>query len=253
MRKYCSFVLVLLICVLLCGCGIWVEDPDPATPQEAMIQLFMDEHKLHSLPATDFSVEYLGCFDDVHVGFINGGLNYTTAMEDDEIGGLVFHYTSSQKLQAYRGNELLELSEAYDSGWFTEEGITQVFEKYRERYPGLYVDYWMKVHYLEQFEKNGKYTVNDVRIESYGMCGDCRVAFVDTTDMAYLAVLTEENIAGYSFRYTSSRTLKVYKDGEYKSLQEAYDAGWFDTSSLGLFFVSYRDAHPSYYEEDNWA
>lgn len=130
MKKNCLFVLALLICILLCGCGVWVEDPYPATPQEAMIQLFMDKHDLNSLPLSDFSVDYLGCYDDVHVGFINGGLNYTAALEEDEIGGFVFHYTSGQKLQAFRGYELLELSEAYEAGWFSEEAFAQLHSDY---------------------------------------------------------------------------------------------------------------------------
>lgn len=256
MKKAISLLLVTVFLFGLVGCGLGSNAAEPTlSAEDQMKQDYLDQlQRDHDYTLEDVKIDSYGVYNGCHVAFVETlDLAYSTALTFDYLGEYTFKYPTSRKLTAYKDGQFMGLEDAYEAGWLTMEDVSQVFEKYRERYPGLYVDYWMKVHYLEQFEKNGKYTVDDVRIESYGMCGDCRVAFVDTTDMAYLAVLTEENIAGYSFRYTSSRTLKVYKDGEYKSLQEAYDAGWFDTSSLGLFFVSYRDAHPSYYEEDNWA
>ena len=50
-----------------------------------------------------------------------------------------------------------------------------------------------------------------------------------------------ETVAGVEFRYrSSSRKLKVYKDGEKLSLQEALDAGWLSETSIHELWGYYQ-------------
>lgn len=234
MKRFLSFLLIsVFLLSLLVGCQTYPDDP-----QEAMIQAYLKSTG-YNIPSSDLLVEYLGCFEDVHVGMMGGLIAVSPAGGEEDIGEYEFRYFDSRRLQAYRNGKIQDLSEAYKAGWVSDDSITQIYAEYIDMYPGLYEDYWMRAVYLTQFDKTGKYTIDDVRIESYGTYNRCLVAFVDTYDSNYTDTITEETIAGYTFCYTSSRTLKVYKGRQYKSLQEAYDAGWLEESDLGFILLKH--------------
>lgn len=132
MKIIACFLLVAMLLPVLCGCQTSSQDP-----QNAMIQAYIKLHDLQNEEANDISVEYLGCFEEAHVGLL-GGIVISPAFEDDEIGGLMFSYPDSGKLQVYLDGEIKELSEAYNAGWLSDEALEDIWEKYKEVRPYMY-------------------------------------------------------------------------------------------------------------------
>lgn len=70
-------------------------------------------------------------------------------------------------------------------------------------------------------------TADQVRIDHYygTYQGDAVALFVSATTIAYAAVMVEETIAGYDFRFGSSKKLYIYHESEFTPLKEAYETG----------------------------
>jgi hypothetical protein len=72
-------------------------------------------------------LELVSQVDDTYVMFVNmPGWCYLAAITKVEIGGLVFQYSSSQEMYAYRDGSFLNLKEAYESGWLSDGQLLTV-------------------------------------------------------------------------------------------------------------------------------
>ena len=106
--------------------------------------------------------------------------------------------------------------------------------------PTLSAEDQMKQDYLDQLQGDYDYTIEDVKIESYGVYNGCHVAFVETLDSCYAAVITYDVLGEFTFRYTSSRKLKAYNDGQFMGLEDAYEAGWLDDAAVEALYEAYH-------------
>lgn len=85
-----------------------------------------------------------------------------------------------------------------------------------------------------------EYGKDELRVEYYGEYEGAYIAFVDGP-WDNNGMDGSEIVAGVEFRYrSSSRKLKVYKDGEKLSLQEALDAGWLSETSIHELWGYYQ-------------
>lgn len=87
----------------------------------------------------------------------------------------------------------------------------------------------------------------DVSLRVFGIFGDAYALFVDG-HLAYSDVLTSETVCGVTFRYPSTQTMYVYADGQFYSLQEAYDAQMITYEDILAIYKNYKSAYPVYYE-----
>lgn len=84
------------------------------------------------------------------------------------------------------------------------------------------------------------YTKDDLTVEYYGEYEGAHIAIVDGP-WDSPGWMQTEIVAGVEFVYSSgSRELKVYKDGERMSLQEALDTGWLSEASIHELWGYYK-------------
>lgn len=94
---------------------------------ELMKLAFLKKHDPHGEYTTrDLTVLYYGQFGQAHVGFINGILMYTQALTSDNIDGVIFRYTTGQKLQVVCEGQLMSLKEAYEQGLLTRDDLIAI-------------------------------------------------------------------------------------------------------------------------------
>lgn len=87
----------------------------------------------------------------------------------------------------------------------------------------------------------------DASLRVFGIFGDAYALFVDG-HLAYSDVLTSETVCGVTFRYPSTQTMYIYADGQFYSLQEAYDAQMITYEDILAIYKNYKSAYPVYYE-----
>lgn len=70
-------------------------------------------------------------------------------------------------------------------------------------------------------------TTEDVDIYKYfGKYNNCVAIFIDSILYDYNEKVWSENVAGCTFLYSSSRQISIYKNGEFTTLNIAYNKGW---------------------------
>lgn len=65
---------------------------------------------------------------------------------------------------------------------------------------------------------------------------------------AYLDALCGEAVAGYTFHYNNVCTISVLRDGELKSLGEAYELGWLTAEDVAQICSRHREFYPGLYD-----
>ena len=102
-----------------------------------------------------------------------------------------------------------------------------------------YPEIQMKIAYIEQHCPNSDIRPDQLEIESYGTYDGCTVAFIHGP-FIYLQALMEERVGHYTFYYDDSQRLWAYKDGEYKSMPDAYAAGWLNEKAVKEILTKQR-------------
>lgn len=97
----------------------------------------------------------------------------------------------------------------------------------------------MKVDAIAQFKLKGD---PEVRFEVYGVFGDVYVLFVEFG--GELDVICSETVDGIEIWYGSHMTMRVYYNGHYYKLQEAFDAQIIDHFKLESAVENYYYFHP---------
>ena len=106
----------------------------------------------------------------------------------------------------------------------------------------------------DEYKANAEahYTINNVRITYLEPCGDAYVLFI-TDFKPFLEWYTSETIVGnhdYEFRYSTSQSLKVYRDGKFSSLQYALDNGVISEDELSTVWNAYKTKHSDLYDSN---
>ena len=134
-------ICMVLACALVAGCAT----AGPASGwkkmerqiQEDAVKAFCTEND--ACEPEDVFLELVSQVDDTYVMFVNmPGWAYLAVITKVEIGGLVFQYSSSQEMYAYRDGSFLNLKEAYESGWLSDGQLLTVwmdYVTYKRQYP----------------------------------------------------------------------------------------------------------------------
>ena len=88
---------------------------------------------------------------------------------------------------------------------------------------------------------------DDVSVDSYGTYSGCTVGYINGP-FAYLQAEDGEKVGPYIFRYSDSQKMLAYKDGQIKSMKEAYALGWLDKDAVAQIFEKHKQAHPFLYD-----
>ncbi len=114
----------------------------------------------------------------------------------------------------------------------SDELIKQIEEDYTEL-DSTYHKYDPEIH--------GEYYVRNY----YGSYNGAAVCLMDGTKTLYLTVVKVETVAGSEFIYGNSNTIQVWKDGNFYSLEEAYQKGFLTKEEIAIIADIHN--HGKYY------
>ncbi len=158
-RFYGIVIFLLLSAVLLSGCrpanmeGTGDSSTPPVTttrhiqptqPTTEPIRELTWQEDMIAIHLLDGNKEYTerisfreyATFGDMHVTFMDCPCHmYMDVIEQESLGECLFVYPSSQRLLVYRegDTEFLQLKDAYQAGWFTDDELASLHEKYMSR------------------------------------------------------------------------------------------------------------------------
>ena len=156
-------------------------------------------------------LRYYGTYSDCVVFMLPAAETGETFFE---VAGWPFRHDSGFAIYAYRSGEFALLEDAYNQGWLTSSHILTICVRH-DAY-GLDIEY-------------------------FGEYDGCHVAFVNSGLYAYADMISEIEVAGYTFWYPCIREMDVYKDGEYASLSDAYELGWLSDKVVGRLWNYYTN------------
>ena len=107
----------------------------------------------------------------------------------------------------------------------------------------------MKKAYLKQYNVGAGVKAEELSLDSYGTYNGCTVAFIHGP-FGYPAVLTSETVGPCVFQYSDTNKFVVFKDGECKSLSNAYKDGWLDDAALQQLLAKHMENKPYLYAEE---
>ena len=113
----------------------------------------------------------------------------------------------------------------------------------------LRCEYAMKEAYIEQCipeDMKDAYTPNMIQIWSYGTYDGCTVGYFGSKTDGSQA-LSVELVAGQAFYYPSPVKMLAYKNGEFKSMEEAYRCYWLDKDAISQILEKHRRDLPELY------
>ena len=102
---------------------------------EAYAQKWLSDSDIASIAnlsgASVMQVEYYGQYDGCYVGFIrNSFFGYPEAELTVRVAGLDFFYSDYQQLTVCKDGQALDLDEAYEAGWLSDEEVQRLWNYY---------------------------------------------------------------------------------------------------------------------------
>ena len=89
----------------------------------------------------------------------------------------------------------------------------------------------MEDAFISQFCSASEKSQEDLTIVTYGAYNGCTVLDI-IIHLDNQVWPDSEKVGAYNFHYSRDNGLMAYKDGVYKSLQEAYSEGWLDNEDV---------------------
>ncbi len=87
-------------------------------------------------------------------------------------------------------------------------------------------------------------TPDQIKLRFMGVFGQIYIMFVDVKDMMYADVITIDNVEGFRFVYSRSQQMQAWFEGEFYTLNCAYDAGLLTQEDLRTLSLDYYAAYP---------
>lgn len=200
--------------------------------------------------------QYFGTYDNCIVVSIN--MNSDIPPSDDieeKIENYKFVYSSRKRgISVYRNGSFTSLSDAYEKGWLSKEDVRDIYH-YHSTDTAIKNIYTpspiiplstekaikIKQDYIKRYnvdDEDEKYFIIE---EYFGIYNNCIVMLIDCAH-TYATMEYEIEIAGYEFVFPVIREFDVYRNGEFTSLEKAYEKGWVSKEDV-------RDIH-YYYSTD---
>lgn len=89
---------------------------------------------------------------------------------------------------------------------------------------------------------------DELSIDSYGTYNGCTVCYVNGS-FVYADVIDGEKVGPYIFRYPDSQKMLSYKDGQIKSMAEAYKLGWLNDDAVKQIHEKHKQEYSYVYDE----
>ncbi|MBQ9131575.1 MAG: M56 family metallopeptidase [Clostridia bacterium] len=205
---------------------------------------------------------YYGAYRDYAVLFVaesmgpyNGG--------DFYCGRYRFGYHMEYILAVYRGGDFYHLNTAYENGWITDAELKSIWEaqnltngRYVEPDPPPAYDtlpaeailarvgalsedmiLTIKTDYLSRYPSD-YYGISSLRLCYYGEFNGA-IAFIMDGLGGYPQAVYKEKIGGVLFSYSCHRTIAIYHNGSFYSLQGAYEKGLLTMEDLRILRENY--------------
>ncbi len=235
--------------------------------KKAYLKKYSNHNKPRELVLEDVEIKkYYGTYNNCDVVLLDFNASYDFDKEV-EIAGYSFVFSDWRETEAYRNGEFKSLKDAYSSGWLSKEDIKAIHYYHtnnayieniytplspvpeakvavlKTRYLNFYKDL------VEEAEKElGRdITIADVTISdyfgAYGIERDCMAMIIDCKYIApdVSPAVTKVKLANCTFIFASSKTIDIYYNGEFMTLEEAYKAGGLkddDVKQLHYYYTN---------------
>jgi len=169
-----------------------------------------------------FNIErYYGCFGDVVFVYRGGGgLAYTLAEWTDSVAGYKYHYSDGNSIYVWAYGTFMTMEDAYEQGIITKEQVAVIYGEGKFIKLGAGKTFAALRRKIEaDYAKSGE---NDTISRFYGIFDGCVPVMFNQPEQG---AISQEKVAGQTFNYNGGNTIKVWKDGNFYSLTEAYAQG----------------------------
>lgn len=168
--------------------------------------------------------------DDLCFFFAHGLYNTYFYYISEEVADCKFIYPNSNNLLVLHKDEVLSVTKAFEKGIINEARVKVLFELYKNQYVDLYNNEVMALDYNlllkiknEYATKHGVVESEKINVSNYlGTYDEAVVLFI--SHGVYFQELTTEIVDGIEFTYSNSIKLSVYKNGEFYSLETAFES-----------------------------
>ena len=107
----------------------------------------------------------------------------------------------------------------------------------------------IKKAFIEQRPAAKDLTEDDLSIDSYGTYNGCTVGYI-IGPFFYTQALSGEKVGPYMFEYSDSQKMLAYKDGQIKSMAEAYALSWLDKDAVKQILEKHKQEYAYLYDSN---
>ncbi len=157
--------------------------------------------------------------------------------------------SNSRYVKVWKDGKIYTLQEAVDKGFFTEKQLNLLKEnRFHEKYTTVNKPYSnVKVasvgkpedELIKQIEADyaALNSINGYKAEAsvrkyYGTYGDCVPCYFYCSVLCYIQVHCSYVTDGREFNYGDGNVIRVWRDGEFYSVQEAFDLGFLSAEDV---------------------
>ena len=209
------------------------EDEDmPKDKHEAIAYIYAKQHNF------DKDIVHVKCyaeFNNACVTNINvcDPIEGTTYLTVDDV---TYVFPTAEQFTVYYDGEFFDLQEAFDAALLTHDDLVDLKYIHRESYYDLYAKLGTIELTVDEQNMITSAYANLHNISEDLVLYDCYGRF-DGTYVLYFysvgsAIVTHLTVDGVGFVFGSSVQFKVYHDGEFCNLQEAFDNGFLSHDDL---------------------
>lgn len=231
------------------------EDKAAAATKEAYRQIGYDPHRFFNDSKFE-EYHYYGKIGGKVFIAVEQTTNYFTAYDVADFSFVYAGFSSGPLV--YADGVVTELSEAYRKGIVSDAELAEMHERYLAYYyyfaggrkEGAIPDELMIREYDENYKSPIELSVDEIReiaweyidseknlkythgVRCYGKFESGAYAVMVDGPYMYLQALETERVAGYEFYYNNSQKIRIYCDGVFYSMNEAYLMGIISESDV---------------------
>lgn len=213
-----------------------------------------DEDKVYVSIYKTFSDGSVGAYIDNYgmsydIVEVHDNITTVTVVSNKEIDTVIAGHkyrdnTYIDVFYIYKNGKLVRFTEAYSSGLISEKIVDEFFQSRQQ--------FNENVELNGLPEKTARQIINDytdgyeqdfcdIILKYKGTLSDSSILiWISECDVEYLAVMVDDYIADeYYYTYSSGYDWTVYKNGQFRSIKNAYDTGLISKATLDELFRKY--------------
>lgn len=187
---------------------------------------------------------YYGRFGEVvFIYWGGGGLMYSDAEWTDCVAGYEYRYSDGNRIRVWAHGTFMSMEEAYEQGIITKEQVAVIYGEGKSIKVGAAKTFAPLKRKIEaDYAENGG--VCPIR-RFYGIFDGCVPVMFDQPEHG---AYNKEKVAGQTFEYNGGNTIKVWKDGSFYSLKEAYSQGLMRKACFEQLALEHRGGSYEQYD-----